>query len=1554
MMSKQRELDLIDIGKKLANAQSKEALMNLLPQAASMLEDVEQSPPPSTIFAMKGCSDALVDPTLLGHKDKDVGVLVALCISEIMRIVAPDAPYSDDCLKEIFQLIVGIFRGLDDVHSPSFSSRVNILETVAKVRSCVVMLDLDCDDLITEMFEIFFTTISDKHPEPVFVAMRNVLSLVINEGEEVSSQILEVILNNLLRQKEGVSQAGHMLAVAVVEKSAEILEPYVQQFFSLAMSDGRGLPTALKKDYHELIYELYCCAPQMVQGVLPYLKEQLVSNQVPIRLKATILLGRMFSVPGRQVPPEYQQLFSEFLKRLNDEDVDVRVAAVNCAKVYLETTKSSTVETSEILVALGEQLCCFDDGVRITAMNAICNFARVNLNLSPPGILHKVADCLQDTKVSIRIETLHKLAGVYRSYCTKSFEGFEAGHDQFEWIPSKIFHSCYGKGSADFIAQDMEIVICEELFDAELLPVEEQAKHWVVFFSTFDEQDKIALRHILSQKQKLQLEMLVYLSVQQTTEEKEMLDFQRKIESSFTVISDQFVDPPKAKEDLWELHKMGDDTVFKELSILLDPSTSIAHARAASAELLKKIGENHPQHNFLKILTTKCAYSLFSREHAHAFIQQILVYRNSARKEQMTSTIDLLSVVAAYCPLLIDDVKENLHLLSKDDEEFIRNSVLDVISKNPGSSSYAHAAGSEVSSKLMSRSEELCMKEDCKQTKSAVAEITMTADSGLSSAAIYEENDEPKIKEAAVVDVVKKPNEQNGMKEEEKDGIEPLAGDNIKDPEGEVRDFEKDGLPEVEEMEVIGDGVKEKRELAAKDGLKDQDIDKVEENAEDSAIDDRNNNGVLAKNHEGDAVEKDLVVDDDTTKGDDFQDQEVGGLQIPEKGESEENQSHQQEEDLDLKEHGTTFDEDEKFNHTEDEKADKHQETVESGHKEVAADVTKEDETNKVTTEGRGLEKHDADETNEVTTEGTEGSRLEKRVADETNKVVTEGAEEGGGPEEQDADAANNVEDRVVGDEEKGLSEKEHDAGMSHEGRSEGREEDRVKDQVEDEIKDREETQAKMDPEEDGKDEEEGDGGVVPQKPDTQEDEDGKDEEEEDQEENQPAKRKHLPEDSSRNDPEEAGSLEESSKNHAVEVSSKDKDEEEVAVGVDHQDVEQMPTQTDKEGEEKDVVENLSAKRKAGRPKGSAAKNKRKLSVGDEKASESHEEALGPKHKRGRGHIESSDKKEIITEDGHPKSSGKKAITRKAGGDGKGREKEEQMEEEEGQTAKSKPGRPKSTGKKEIRSTAGIDVKTGQKHEEKNNINTPKTKTKPGRTKGSINKAVREVSSGDEKASSTDKGKEDLVGCGIKVWWPLDRRFYKGEVISYDAKKKRHKVLYDDGEQEILDLGVERWQLTTKKQRLMKVGSSCPMDGFVLFPILWPSLDLMKQQSSSKSGKKRVSQEGKSNNLEARFLKEKETPVKNTISEFDFDEDNDDDGEAPKGGKMKGKQVQSSSTSKGSSGKVFKHSVGDSSTEKPTTSRDSEGDAAAALSPDMSPGDGEPLNTWVIRRQKAH
>lgn len=62
-------------------------------------------------------------------------------------------------VQEVFQRIVQAFENLDDVSSRSFPKRVSVLETVAKVRSCVVMLDLECDSLITEMFRHFLKTI---------------------------------------------------------------------------------------------------------------------------------------------------------------------------------------------------------------------------------------------------------------------------------------------------------------------------------------------------------------------------------------------------------------------------------------------------------------------------------------------------------------------------------------------------------------------------------------------------------------------------------------------------------------------------------------------------------------------------------------------------------------------------------------------------------------------------------------------------------------------------------------------------------------------------------------------------------------------------------------------------------------------------------------------------------------------------------------------------------------------------------------------------------------------------------------------------------------------------------------------------------------------------------------------------------------------------------------------------------------------------------------------------------------------------------------------------
>lgn len=71
----------------------------LVQQAANCLSEVDQSPLPSMLEAMKSCLNAIAKPELLKHQDKDVRVLVATCVCEITRITAPEAPYSDDVLR---------------------------------------------------------------------------------------------------------------------------------------------------------------------------------------------------------------------------------------------------------------------------------------------------------------------------------------------------------------------------------------------------------------------------------------------------------------------------------------------------------------------------------------------------------------------------------------------------------------------------------------------------------------------------------------------------------------------------------------------------------------------------------------------------------------------------------------------------------------------------------------------------------------------------------------------------------------------------------------------------------------------------------------------------------------------------------------------------------------------------------------------------------------------------------------------------------------------------------------------------------------------------------------------------------------------------------------------------------------------------------------------------------------------------------------------------------------------------------------------------------------
>ena len=107
-----------------------------------LLPKVSQLEGKKLIWALKPAMLTLIQPKFLEEP----------CLSNILRLTSPIAPYNDDVMRRIMRLIVEIFHDLDNSAGSTFGKKLKILEFMAMIRTYEVMFDLECDDLILQMF----------------------------------------------------------------------------------------------------------------------------------------------------------------------------------------------------------------------------------------------------------------------------------------------------------------------------------------------------------------------------------------------------------------------------------------------------------------------------------------------------------------------------------------------------------------------------------------------------------------------------------------------------------------------------------------------------------------------------------------------------------------------------------------------------------------------------------------------------------------------------------------------------------------------------------------------------------------------------------------------------------------------------------------------------------------------------------------------------------------------------------------------------------------------------------------------------------------------------------------------------------------------------------------------------------------------------------------------------------------------------------------------------------------------------------------------------------
>ncbi|XP_023744117.1 sister chromatid cohesion protein PDS5 homolog D [Lactuca sativa] len=243
------EQQLRETGEQLAlHPSSTSELLDILDKTEQLLTFVSQAPSLKMQGALVPSMGALISNELLKHSDVDVKVSVASCLCEVARITAPEPPYKDEIMKDIFQLNVMAFGELSNVTGRNYYKAIHILQSVAKVKSCLLMLDLECDALILEMFEQFLSRIRTNHPQSVFSDMESIMTMVLEESDEIASQLLSLLISHVRKENQNVSPAPWKLAEKVLRNCHDTLKPYSSTLVELIEADS--------DDYAEIVSTL--------------------------------------------------------------------------------------------------------------------------------------------------------------------------------------------------------------------------------------------------------------------------------------------------------------------------------------------------------------------------------------------------------------------------------------------------------------------------------------------------------------------------------------------------------------------------------------------------------------------------------------------------------------------------------------------------------------------------------------------------------------------------------------------------------------------------------------------------------------------------------------------------------------------------------------------------------------------------------------------------------------------------------------------------------------------------------------------------------------------------------------------------------------------------------------------------------------------------------------------------------------------------------------------------------------------------------------------------
>lgn len=601
----------------VSNPISTRELLTRLAELHQELSILEQSQ--VDLASLSVVKEQLVNKKLLKNTNRGVQALVCCCLTDVLRLFAPDAPYSSSTLASIFRLFLQQFPFLDDQDSVYYPHYVYMLERIAEVKLIALMTDLDHNEkLIVRLFETFYALTSNESfdKEKLQPALISILNEVISEANQLDLRVLKLILNKFLansknmKNQSNIRVPGFDLSLALCEINSDKLSRLVTYFFSEMIleatknddaydmdysesddsednknnsRDGQGpmIDMVQMKKIHTLAVELWRYVPEMLTSVLGLLDNELEADDPLVRSIATDTISKMLAMQPSRInfPATFASTYLNWLKKPFDISISLRRTWINGSAEILEARNDIT---SDIVNGLLKTLVDSNDKVRLQTIVEL-------KKLKPSTFLDKVMkDSLMDTLFklirekhhTIRTEIINFLSTIY-NYATK--EETHRSHRMIQDIPNHILNLIYINDNT--INAEVDIALCEKI-----LPfssnTEARVNRLLFTLSVLNDKARQSFLAILRRQPQVSKVILQLIAIIED-EEDEHKD--QKIGNAVKWLSKGFPPTYNPQESLQSFISLDNKRFFRLLRVISTPSSDYDTIVNGMKEILNRL-----------------------------------------------------------------------------------------------------------------------------------------------------------------------------------------------------------------------------------------------------------------------------------------------------------------------------------------------------------------------------------------------------------------------------------------------------------------------------------------------------------------------------------------------------------------------------------------------------------------------------------------------------------------------------------------------------------------------------------------------------------------------------------------------------------------------------------------------------------------------------------------------------------------------------------------------------------------------------------------------------